>query len=125
MADSCSFAPAKLPLLHAMSSRSSALSSSLCRRQLRHRQTARHCYFDRFCFSHLTTCAGDGIAGRGPGYGIASLRVDGGDARAVYCATKEARRVATEQQASVEVKSCNAEVWNVLACNQGGAAGGH
>ena len=45
-------------------------------------------------------CAGDGIAGRGPGYGIASLRVDGGDARAVYCATKEARRVATEQQVS-------------------------
>lgn len=43
--------------------------------------------------------AGDGIAGRGPGYGIASVRVDGGDARAVYCATKEARRVAVEQQA--------------------------
>ena len=43
--------------------------------------------------------AGDGIAGRGPGYGIASLRVDGGDARAVWCATKEARRIAVEQQA--------------------------
>lgn len=43
--------------------------------------------------------AGDGIAGRGPGYGIASVRVDGGDARAVWCATKEARRIAVEQQA--------------------------
>ncbi|PRW51143.1 2-oxoisovalerate dehydrogenase subunit alpha mitochondrial-like [Chlorella sorokiniana] len=48
---------------------------------------------------------GDGIAGRGPGYGIASLRVDGGDARAVYCATKEARRVATEQQAPVLIEA--------------------
>lgn len=27
--------------------------------------------------------AGDGIAGRGPSYGIATIRVDGGDARAV------------------------------------------
>lgn len=44
--------------------------------------------------------AGDGIAGRGPAYGIATLRVDGGDARAVYNATAEARRIALEQQAS-------------------------
>jgi hypothetical protein len=55
--------------------------------------------------SHLTCCchacgflAGDGIAGRGPGYGIATLRVDGGDARAVYNATAEARRIALERQ---------------------------
>ncbi|PSC75990.1 2-oxoisovalerate dehydrogenase subunit alpha 2, mitochondrial-like [Micractinium conductrix] len=44
---------------------------------------------------------GDGIAGRGPGYGVATLRVDGGDAIAVYNATAEARRVALEQQAPV------------------------
>ncbi|KAL4423414.1 hypothetical protein ABPG77_009992 [Micractinium sp. CCAP 211/92] len=44
---------------------------------------------------------GDGIAGRGPAYGIATLRVDGGDARAVYNATAEARRIALEQQAPV------------------------
>lgn len=34
---------------------------------------------------------GDGIAARGPSYGIATLRVDGGDALAVYNATCEAR----------------------------------
>lgn len=34
---------------------------------------------------------GDGIAGRGAGYGIASLRVDGTDVFAVYNATKTAR----------------------------------
>lgn len=44
---------------------------------------------------------GDGIAGRGPAYGIATLRVDGGDARAVFNATAEARRIALEQQAPV------------------------
>lgn len=36
--------------------------------------------------------AGDGIAGRGPMYGIPTLRVDGGDVRAVYNAVVAARR---------------------------------
>lgn len=40
--------------------------------------------------------AGDGIAVRGIGYGIESLRVDGTDIFAVYQATKEARRKALE-----------------------------
>ncbi|TFJ99444.1 cysteine and histidine-rich protein 1-B [Platysternon megacephalum] len=35
---------------------------------------------------------GDGIAARGPGYGIMSIRVDGNDIFAVYNATREARR---------------------------------
>nr|XP_032651507.1 2-oxoisovalerate dehydrogenase subunit alpha, mitochondrial [Chelonoidis abingdonii] len=35
---------------------------------------------------------GDGIAARGPGYGIMSIRVDGNDVLAVYNATREARR---------------------------------
>ncbi|CAM5172818.1 unnamed protein product [Eretmochelys imbricata] len=35
---------------------------------------------------------GDGIAARGPGYGIMSIRVDGNDVFAVYNATREARR---------------------------------
>ncbi|KAG9333082.1 hypothetical protein JZ751_013506 [Albula glossodonta] len=35
---------------------------------------------------------GDGIAARGPGYGMMSIRVDGNDVFAVYNATKEARR---------------------------------
>ncbi|KAG2433713.1 hypothetical protein HXX76_008081 [Chlamydomonas incerta] len=41
---------------------------------------------------------GDGIAGRGPMYGIPSIRVDGGDVRAVYNAVMEARRRALGQQ---------------------------
>ncbi|EHK17932.1 uncharacterized protein TRIVIDRAFT_67156 [Trichoderma virens Gv29-8] len=39
---------------------------------------------------------GDGIASRGAGYGIETLRVDGTDIFAVYEATKEARRRALE-----------------------------
>lgn len=39
---------------------------------------------------------GDGIAGRGPGYGMATIRVDGGDARAVYNATAAARAAIIE-----------------------------
>jgi 2-oxoisovalerate dehydrogenase E1 component alpha subunit len=39
---------------------------------------------------------GDGIASRGIGYGIESLRVDGTDIFAVYSATREARRKALE-----------------------------
>lgn len=37
---------------------------------------------------------GDGIASRGVGYGIDTIRVDGNDIFAVYNATKEARRIA-------------------------------
>ncbi|XP_053123066.1 2-oxoisovalerate dehydrogenase subunit alpha, mitochondrial isoform X2 [Hemicordylus capensis] len=40
---------------------------------------------------------GDGIAARGPGYGINSIRVDGNDVFAVYNATKEARRRAVAE----------------------------
>jgi hypothetical protein len=50
--------------------------------------------------------AGDGIAGRGPGYGMASLRVDGGDARAVYNATAAARKIAVEQQVGACLPAC-------------------
>ncbi|CAO2656009.1 Nn.00g048120.m01.CDS01 [Neocucurbitaria sp. VM-36] len=39
---------------------------------------------------------GDGIASRGAGYGIATLRVDGNDIFAVRRATKEARRLALQ-----------------------------
>lgn len=48
--------------------------------------------------------AGDGIAGRGPSYGIASIRVDGGDARAVYNATAEARKIAVANSCPVLVE---------------------
>lgn len=45
----------------------------------------------------LALLSGDGIAGRGPSYGMASIRVDGGDARAVYNATAEARKIAVDE----------------------------
>jgi len=40
--------------------------------------------------------AGDGIAVRGPAYGIKTLRVDGNDALAVYAAVAKARQIALE-----------------------------
>ncbi|EJT98596.1 branched-chain alpha-keto acid dehydrogenase E1-alpha subunit [Dacryopinax primogenitus] len=49
--------------------------------------------------------AGDGIASRGPGYGIRTVRVDGNDAWAVYNAVKEARRLALEYQKPVLVEA--------------------
>lgn len=56
------------------------------------------CRNNGFAISTQTTeqYAGDGIAVRGIGYGIESLRVDGTDIFAVYEATKEARRKALE-----------------------------
>lgn len=42
--------------------------------------------------------------GRGPSYGIPSVRVDGGDARAVYNATLEARCIALEQTCPVLIE---------------------
>lgn len=42
--------------------------------------------------------AGDGIAGRGIGYGIHTVRVDGNDLFSVYLATKEAREIAKQNQ---------------------------
>ncbi len=40
--------------------------------------------------------AGDGIASRGVGYGIKTIRVDGTDALAVYAATQKAREICCE-----------------------------
>eukprot|EP00891_Asterochloris_glomerata_P005643 jgi/Astpho2/5643/e_gw1.00079.53.1_t len=48
---------------------------------------------------------GDGIAGRGPSYGMHSVRVDGGDARAVYNATAEARQIAVEGSCPVMLEA--------------------
>jgi 2-oxoisovalerate dehydrogenase E1 component alpha subunit len=44
---------------------------------------------------------GDGIASRGPGYGIDTVRVDGNDVLAVYNVMKEARKRATEESRCV------------------------
>lgn len=48
---------------------------------------------------------GDGIAARGPGYGIHTIRVDGNDVLAVYSAVKEARRLCLEEGRGVLVET--------------------
>jgi 2-oxoisovalerate dehydrogenase E1 component alpha subunit len=49
--------------------------------------------------------AGDGVAARGVGYGVRSIRVDGNDLLAVYLATKEARRQAVEDGVPVLIEA--------------------
>jgi 2-oxoisovalerate dehydrogenase E1 component alpha subunit len=49
--------------------------------------------------------AGDGIASRGPAYGLDTIRVDGNDALAVLAATREARRRAVEGKKGVLVEA--------------------
>jgi len=48
---------------------------------------------------------GDGIACRGVGYGIKTIRVDGADALAVYAATKKAREIATTTGEPILIES--------------------
>ncbi|NXK81277.1 ODBA dehydrogenase, partial [Amazona guildingii] len=48
---------------------------------------------------------GDGIAARGPGYGLLSIRVDGNDVFAVYRATREARRRAVAENRPVLIEA--------------------
>lgn len=48
---------------------------------------------------------GDGIAGRGPGYGINTLRVDGNDVLAVYNATKLAKDFAVKNNKPVLIEA--------------------
>lgn len=49
--------------------------------------------------------AGDGISGRGPGYGMETMRVDGNDVLAVYKVTKRARDIAVQEQRPVLVEA--------------------
>jgi 2-oxoisovalerate dehydrogenase E1 component alpha subunit len=49
--------------------------------------------------------AGDGIASRGIGYGIKTIRVDGNDVLAVYQATKLARALALEENCPVLIEA--------------------
>lgn len=48
---------------------------------------------------------GDGIASRGIGYGIKTIRIDGNDALAVYAATKQAREIAVENNEPVLIEA--------------------
>lgn len=54
--------------------------------------------------------AGDGIAARGPGYGIPTFRVDGNDLWAVYAVTKEARRLASEHSSPVLIEAITSRI---------------
>lgn len=49
--------------------------------------------------------AGDGIASRGIGYGIKTIRVDGNDPLAVFAATRQARDIALEQNCPVLIEA--------------------
>lgn len=49
--------------------------------------------------------AGDGIASRGIGYGVPTIRVDGNDALAVYMATHRARQLALEEKTPVLIEA--------------------
>ncbi|KAF8339608.1 thiamine diphosphate-binding protein [Cantharellus anzutake] len=48
---------------------------------------------------------GDGIASRGPGYGIPTIRVDGNDILAVYNAAKRARELAVAESTTVLIEA--------------------
>ncbi len=48
---------------------------------------------------------GDGIASRGVGYGVHTIRVDGNDALAMYVATKEARRFSLKNNRPVLIEA--------------------
>jgi 2-oxoisovalerate dehydrogenase E1 component alpha subunit len=48
---------------------------------------------------------GDGVAARGPGYGIVTIRVDGNDLFAVYNATKKAREIAVKESRPVLIEA--------------------
>ena len=48
---------------------------------------------------------GDGIAVRGPAYGMATIRVDGNDILAVYNATKKARELAVSEDRPVLIEA--------------------
>ncbi|GBE86798.1 hypothetical protein SCP_1000400 [Sparassis crispa] len=48
---------------------------------------------------------GDGVAARGPGYGVHTVRVDGNDALAVYGAVQEARRLCIRDGRAVLVEA--------------------
>lgn len=48
---------------------------------------------------------GDGIAAKGPAYGINTIRVDGNDVFAMYHATKSAREFCIKQQKPVLIEA--------------------
>ena len=49
--------------------------------------------------------AGDGIASRGIGYGVKTIRVDGNDPLAVYAATRQAKEIALKEACPVLIEA--------------------
>lgn len=49
--------------------------------------------------------AGDGIASRGIGYGVKTIRVDGNDVLAIYAATQKAREIALKESCPVLIEA--------------------
>ncbi len=49
--------------------------------------------------------AGDGIASRGIGYGVRTIRIDGNDVLAVYAATQKAREIALKENCPVLIEA--------------------
>jgi 2-oxoisovalerate dehydrogenase E1 component alpha subunit len=60
---------------------------------------------------------GDGIASRGPGYGIDTVRVDGNDVLAVYTAIKEAKKRCLQQGRAVLVEAMTYRLVHNLTCS--------
>lgn len=48
---------------------------------------------------------GDGVASRGPAYGISSIRVDGNDVFAVYNVTKAARELSVSENRPILIEA--------------------
>lgn len=48
---------------------------------------------------------GDGIAARGAGYGMLTIRVDGNDTLAVFNATRKARQIAVKENRPVLIEA--------------------
>lgn len=54
--------------------------------------------------------AGDGIAVRGVAYGMPTIRVDGNDIFAIYCATKQARELIIKEKRPVLIEAMSYRV---------------
>lgn len=70
-------------------------------------QTIFFCRNNKFAIStsYQDQYRGDGIASRGVGYGINTIRIDGNDALAVYYCIKEARKFCVEQGKPVLIEA--------------------
>jgi len=64
----------------------------------------------------LEQLKGDGIAAKGPAYGINTIRVDGNDVLAMYYAIKSAREFCIKQQKPVLIEAMTYRYQSYLSC---------